>query len=141
MTLLCTYIYRDMYANKGNNHEYSVTLRLSHGKIAKTPNNKPHTAGGDYGKRQIKSAKATVCKGTDLEAYLADDRAETYVYCTNPDETGHCIAYEFTKPEYIEFVKLWGKVSRASSKNGGGLTIRLPAESKKLRAWLASQAL
>ena len=84
---------------------------------------------------QVKSARATVCKGTDLVAYLATDMATEYAYVTLDG-----IAYIMTKTEYIEFVEVFGTVTRESSKNGGAEKIRLKSESTALLAYLEMRA-
>lgn len=79
----------------------------------------------------MKSAKATICKGTDLEKYLNLDASDLYIYATR-----NGTAYVMEKAEYIAFVNAFGYVTRESEKNGGAEKIRLRDESKKMLAWL-----
>jgi hypothetical protein len=76
-----------------------------------------------------------VCKGRDLVAYLAEDKATAYIYATADG-----IAYEMNRTEYIAFVEIFGTVTRESAKNGGAEKIRLKAEGKALLAYLAERA-
>ena len=94
--------------------------------------NVPHDKGADVLHYQVKSARATVCKGTDIRAYLATDCATEYIYATADG-----IAYVMTKTEYIEFVEMFGTVTRESSRNGGAEKIRLKSESAALLTYLA----
>ena len=121
------------YANNGQHMEQWTRYTLT-GERAKA-DNLPHDKGADCMGYQIKSARATVCKGRDLIAYLAEDRATAYIYAT-----AEGIAYEMNKAEYIAFVAEFGTLTRESSKNGGAEKIRLKAEGKALLAYLAERA-
>jgi hypothetical protein len=125
--------YLNNYANHGQNAEQSVRKALT-GEVVKA-DNLAHNKGADCLGYQIKSARATVCKGTDIRAYLATDCATEYIYCTN-DGT----AYIMSRTEYIEFVEVFGTVTRESSRNGGATKIRLKSESVALLAYLAERA-
>ena len=117
---------------KNNGQEAERVFRYTYeGKICKADNLK-HTEGADCDDIQIKSARATVCAGLDIEAYLLKDRAERFAYVVSD----FSVAYIMTKALYIEFVKMFGTVTRESSKNGGGVKIRLKSESKALLQWL-----
>lgn len=118
------------YKNAGQHAEQAFRFTMT-GTLFKA-DNLPHTLGGDCGNIQIKSARATVCKGTDLDAYLAIDGAERYAYITEDFQT----AYIMSREEYREFVKAFGTVTRESTKNGGAEKIRLKHESKEMREWL-----
>ena len=117
------------YPNHGQDLEQSLRFELT-GKLEKA-DNLPHTLGADCLDFQIKSARATVCKGTDLDAYLAIDAAKRYIYAT-ADGT----AYIMSRAEYKEFCTRFGTVTVESKKNGGGSKIRFKSESKKMREWL-----
>lgn len=125
--------YLNNYTNHGQNAEQSVGYKLT-GKIEKA-DNVPHDRGADRLHYQIKSARATVCKGTDIRAYLETDMATEYIYCTN-----NGIAYVMSRTEYIEFVEVFGTVTRESTRNGGAEKIRLKSESVALLAYLAERA-
>jgi hypothetical protein len=97
--------------------------------------NVPHDKGADVLHYQVKSARATVCKGTDIRAYLATDKATEYAYVTK-----NGIAYIMSRTEYIEFVEVFGTITRESSRNGGAEKIRLKSESTALLTYLEMRA-
>jgi hypothetical protein len=97
--------------------------------------NIPHDKGADVLHYQVKSARATVCKGTDIRAYLLTDKATEYAYVAKNGK-----AYIMNRIEYIEFVEVFGTVTRESSRNGGATKIRLKSESVALLAYLEERA-
>jgi hypothetical protein len=119
-----------IYANNGQHLEQIYRFNKS-GKICKADNLK----GCDYEDIQIKSARATICKGTDLKSHIENDVAKKYVYITKS-----LIAYEMSKIEYLEFCEKFTTVTRESSKNGGAEKMRLKSESKELLEWLRAKA-
>lgn len=119
-----------VYANNGQHAEQVMRFTLT-GEICKA-DNLPHNLGGDVLDIQIKSARATVCKGTDLKAYLDLDGAKRYAYVTSDFGT----AYIMSRNEYEAFVNEFGTVARESAKNGGAEKIRLGHETAKMREWL-----
>ena len=121
------------YKNNGQHMEQWTRFTLT-GENAKA-DNIAHDKGADCLGYQIKSARATVCKGTDIRAYLATDKATAYIYATADG-----IAYVMTRVEYIEFVEMFGTVTRESTANGGTEKIRLKSESSALLAYLAERA-
>ena len=121
------------YKNNGQHAEQVMRFTLT-GEIAKA-DNKPHTLCGDVLDIQIKSAKATVCKGYDIEAYLALDGANRYAYVL----ADFSKAYVMNKDEYIEFVKAFSCKSRESSQHGGAPKLQLLSESKRMLAWFAER--
>lgn len=123
------FTYLGNYKNHGQDAEQSVRFILT-GEICKA-DNLAHHLGADCLNFQIKSARATVCNGTDLLGYLAMDAATAYIYATC-DGT----AYVMSKEEYIEFVTCFGVVDHASSKNGGADKLRLKHEGKAMLEWL-----
>ncbi len=132
-TFKINYGFERVYANNGQHQEQAVRFTLT-GEIVKA-DNLPHDLGADVLNYQVKSARATVCKGTDIEAYLDRDASTAYIYAT---EEG--IAYVMSREEYTEFVKTFGTVTRDSSRNGGGEKIRLKHESETMRGWLKERA-
>ena len=117
------------YANNGQHMEQWTRYTLT-GERAKA-DNLAHDKGADCMGYQIKSARATVCKGTDIRAYLATDKATAYIYATADG-----IAYVMSRTEYIAFVEVFGTITRESSRNGGAVKIRLKSESSALLAYL-----
>ena len=97
--------------------------------------NVPHNRGADCLHYQIKSARATVCKGLDLIEYIRQDAATEFIYATKTD-----IAYIMSRDEYTEFCLTFGTITRESQKNGGGEKIRLKSESQTLLEWLRIRA-
>lgn len=122
------------YANAGQHAEQVVRFTLT-GRIEKA-DNKPFTAGGDCGTLQIKSARATVCKGTNLQAHLDLDGATEWGYVTEDFGT----LYTMSRAEYTEFVGLFGEITHDSQKNGGHEKIRLRKETRAMKAWLLAKA-
>lgn len=125
--------YLNNYRNHGQNAEQSVRFTLT-GEIAKADNLR-HDLGADCLNYQIKSARATVCKGTDLKAYLDLDAATAYIYADN-DGT----AWVMDRAEYEAFCEEFGSIQADSRKNGGELKIRLKSESKAMQEWLRAKA-
>lgn len=122
------------YSNHGQALEQYARFALT-GKRAKA-DNVAHDKGADCLHYQIKSARATVCKGRDLMGYLARDRATEYIYITR-DRVG----YVMGRVEWIEFCQQFGTLTRESEKNGGGEKIRLKSESRALLEWLMERAI
>ncbi len=120
------------YKNNGQNAEQWVRFTLT-GKTEKA-DNIAHNLGTDCLNYQIKSARATVCKGTNLIAYINEEIATEFIYATQNGS-----AYIMNKTEYIEFVTEFGTVTRESGKNGGTEKIRLKSESVALLAYLAER--
>lgn len=122
------------YKNNGQHAEQVFRFTLT-GEILKA-DNLAHTLGGDCLDIQVKSARATVCKGTDLKAYLDLDGASRYAYVTADFST----AYIMNRSEYEEFVNTFGTVTKESAKNGGAEKIRLGHESSKMIQWFKERA-
>lgn len=117
---------------KNNGQEAERVFRYTYtGKIERA-DNIAHNAGADCDDIQIKSARATVCKGLDIIAYLQEDKAQRFAYVI-ADMTK---AYIMTKALYIDFVNTFGTVTRESAKNGGAVKIRLKSESRAMIQWL-----
>ena len=121
------------YSNNGQHLEQLFRFALT-GKVEKA-DNLAHDLGTDCLTYQVKSARATVCKGTDLLAYLATDTATEFVYITK-EET----AYIMSREEYIAFVETFATVQYESKKNGGHAKLRLGHETRALIEWLEERA-
>ena len=120
------------YKNNGQHLEQCFRYSLT-GKIEKADNT-PYDKGTDLFQYSIKSARATVCKGTDIKAHLERDKATEFVYIT---QTGTC--YLMDRREYAEFVETFAEVTRESQKNGGAVKMRLRRETPKMLEWLAER--
>ena len=132
MTITMATIER-VYKNGGQHAEQTFRYTMS-GVICKA-DNKPSTECGDYADIQIKSARATICKGKDIASHLATDKAERYAYVTADFKT----AYIMSKVEYLAFATLFATLTRESEKNGGAEKMRLKSESKAMLEWLESR--
>ena len=118
------------YANAGQHAEQVARFTLT-GEICKA-DNIPHEAGGDIGRLQVKSARASVCAGTDLQSYLDKDGATAWGYVM----ADFSRMFVMDKAEWMAFCEQFGYVTYESQKNGGGEKIRLKSESKKMVQWL-----
>ena len=121
-----------IYTNKGQQAQVEFIYTLT-GDITKA-DNIAFNKGTDFGIYQIKSARATICKGTDIEAHLSEDLASEYVYVSKAHT-----AYIMTKDEYLQFATLFATVTRESKKNGGAIKLRLKDESKAMMRWLSQR--
>jgi hypothetical protein len=117
------------YKNNGQHAEQVVRYTLTH-EIQKADNRE----GCDIDNIQIKSSRATVCKGTNTNEFIDKDCA-TYYYYVNKDFT---IAYVMNKEQYKQFVELFGTVTKDSKKNGGQIKTRLKEENSKMVEWLVN---
>ena len=127
MTFNFTYL--NNYKNHGQDAEQSVRFALT-GEILKA-DNLPHNLCADCLNFQIKSARATICKGTDLEAYLNLDASTAYIYADN-----NGTAWVMSREEYTAFCTEFATATTESPSNGGGAKLRLKSESSKMVAWL-----
>lgn len=117
------------YKNNGQHLEQCFRFTML-GEIKKADNKKAEEC-ADVFDIQVKSAKSTICNGTDLKAYLEMDAAKRYAYVTK-----NYVAYIMTKAMWYEFCKAFSYKTRESEKNGGAEKIRLRDESKKMLNWL-----
>lgn len=126
---LFTFTYLNNYKNHGQNAEQSIRYVLT-GEIQKADNIR-YDLGSDCLNYQIKSARATICKGTDLKAYLELDSSSEYIYATKDGK-----AYIMSKTEYIEFCSRYSTVTTESDRHGKGVKLRLKHESREMLSWL-----
>ena len=121
------------YKNNGQRLEQIARFNLT-GEVAKADNRKATECGDCLG-YQIKSARATICKGTDIAAHIENDAAVGYIYIT-----AELVAYTMNKAEYLEFATKFATLTRESAKNGGAEKLRFKSESKALLEWLKAKA-
>lgn len=121
------------YSNKGQAIEQVARFVLT-GKREKA-DNIAHDKGADCLHYQIKSARATVCRGLDIAEHLARDVALEYIYITQGLQ-----GYIMNRAEWLAFCVAFGTVTRESPKNGGGEKIKLKSESRALIQWLEERA-
>lgn len=124
-----TFQYLGNYKNHGQDAEQSVRFTLT-GEILKADSLR-YDLGADCLNYQIKSARATVCKGDNLDAYLDLDASTAYIYADN-----NGTAWVMSREEYIAFCKEFVTATNESPANGGGAKLRLKSESSKMMAWL-----
>lgn len=84
---------------------------------------------------QIKSARATLCKGTDLEGYVYNNKANRFAYVT-----AERMVYIMNKDEFYLFAREFATVTTDSVANGGNKKMRLRYETPTLLAWLENHA-
>lgn len=120
--------------NNGQKAEQIARFTLT-GKIEKA-DNKPFTLGGDCGDIQIKSARATICKGRNIKAHTDMDAANRYGYVVKD----FSMIYIMSKDEYIEFATAFATLTRESEKNGGAEKMRFKQENKAMLEWLKARA-
>lgn len=133
MTIIAMTTIERQYKNSGQHAEQTFRYTMS-GNICKA-DNRPATMCGDYADIQIKSARATICKGKDIASHLATDKAEKYAYVTADFKT----AYIMSKVEYFTFATLFATLTRESTKNGGAEKMRFKSESKAMLEWLQAR--
>lgn len=115
---------------KNNGQEAERRFRYTYTGRLEKADNRPATECADCDDIQIKSARATICKGTDLDAYLATDKAQRYAYVI----ADFSVAYIMTKALYREFAQQFATVTTDSSTKEPKL--RFKHESKALLQWL-----
>ena len=121
------------YRNNGQHLEQVARFNLT-GEISKADNSKATECGDCLG-FQIKSARATICKGTDIAAHIESDAATAYIYVT-----ADLVGYTMSKAEYLEFATQFATLTRESKANGGAEKMRFKSESKAMLEWLRSRA-
>lgn len=119
------------YTNNGQDIEQSIRKALT-GEIVKA-DNVAYNRGTDCLCYQIKSARATVCKGLDLDTYLDEDKASEYIYGTLGG-----IAYVMSRAEWQAFCNQFARPAYESNKNGGGAKLRLGHETNKVLEYLSA---
>ena len=120
------------YKNNGQ-HAQQVAIFTYTGKIEKA-DNLPHWLGGDLYDIQIKSKKATICYGVDIDEHLKNDAAKRYGYVTKDFN----YMYIMSREEYREFVIAFSDVGRDSTDRGGRVKLRFKNEPNGMVEWLES---
>ena len=131
MTTITLATLERQYKNNGQEAERIFRYTIT-GKIEKA-DNVAHDKGTDCGEYQVKSARATICRGTDIRAYVDTEVATKFAYVSADFTT----AYLMNKEEYIEFATKFGTKTVESAKNGGHEKIRLKRENTEMKDWLA----
>ena len=133
MTAITMATIKRVYKNNGQ-HAEQVFRYTMNGCICKADNT-PATMSGDCEDIQIKSARATICKGKDIASHLATDKAERYAYITADFKT----AYIMSKIEYLTFATVFATLTKESPKNGGAEKLRFKSESRAMLEWLQAR--
>ena len=120
------------YKNRGQHKEQKARYNIT-GEISKA-DNVPFWVSGDCNDMQIKSARATICKGVNIAEHIEKDAARLYMYVCNDEQT----AYIMSKSEYYCFCTLFSEQTTESPKNGGTIKTRLKKETRAMIAWLQS---
>lgn len=136
-------MYERRYPNNGQEAERVTSLNLLG--LDRKADNRPFWAGADVGVLQVKTAKATICKGVDIRAHVREDVAEYYCYVLK-DLSACYIMHPIT---WIRFVERFayktrdsvGKRGERGGSNGGHEKLKLYDETKAMRQWLEMYAL
>lgn len=119
-----------MYKNVGQHAEQTLRFKLT-GRIWRADNRQAPDVQGI----QVKSARATICRGTDIADHVGHDTATAYAYVTSDFTT----AYIMTPVEYVQFAQRFATVTRESTKNGGAIKTRFKHETTALLEYLAER--
>ena len=129
--------------NKGVNKEWTLCefYGIHRTKHDRTPYHKGSDIELDEINISVKSDSASLmsgslCKGCKTfegiwRRYRRNCHSNTFVYITNEFD-----AYYMTLDEFSKFIHKFAHLEHESTKNGGGLKIKLNTESKKMRIWL-----
>ena len=123
-----------VYSNNGQHAEMLARYTLTGD--AGRADNIPATAAGDCGDIQIKSARATICKGLSIASHLAQDAAKRYAFVSLSENA----LYLMSKSEYENFAETFKTATTESAKNGGAVKLRLKSESKAMLDYLNARA-
>ena len=120
-----------VYRNNGQEAERLFALTLT-GENRKADN---HKGGADVGIYQVKSFRATVCKGNNIEQILTEyAQAERFAFV----DIEEAVWYDMSKAEFVRFANEFKEITKESTKNGGAEKIRLNRKMKEQRAWLGA---
>ena len=122
-----------IYKNNGQQAEIDLAYTLT-GETRKADNRK---GGADVGIYQVKSFRATVCKGESLENILSEyAEAERFAFVDRDEKTW----YDLSKTEFLEFAQRFAQATTESKLNGGGKKFRLNQQFRQQREWLRSKS-
>lgn len=119
--------------NNGQRLEFIARYNLT-GKTEKADNRRADKA-TDCLQYQIKSARATICKGKDIAKHIESERANEFIYITKT-----LTAYIMSKAEYLDFCEEFGTLTTESPKNGKVEKMRLRYETPTMIEWLNARA-
>ena len=133
-----------MYANFGQHAEQALAYTLM-GEI-RTHGDKRFFAGSDIPEyaMSVKTGGFTLATGTINGGNTIAEKWENFANMTASTcfafVTTEMVAYIMDMEEFKTFVFTWCRLEKDSAKNGGQMKIRCRHESKKMLAWLKSQA-
>lgn len=126
-------IHETLYKNDGQQAEVNLSYTLT-GKPKRADNRK---GGADVLSYQVKTFRATLCQGEDVNAILEEYKdAERFAFVDNEEATW----YDMNKEEFLTFARLFARAERNSAKNGGAMKLRLNGQRTAQRAWLQARA-
>ena len=115
--------------NGGQRAEYVLNIELF-GTARKADNRK---GGADVGVYQVKSFRATLCHGEDLQAILVEYKdAERFAFV----DLEEAVWYDMSKAEFMEFARQFAELTKDSARNGGKTKYRLNRQGRQQREWL-----
>lgn len=113
--------------NRGEFKERKAIFNIW-GELRTTKDSGDHRTGCDYDNVSIKSERATLTTTTtNIQEYLAEDKAERYLYVMNDEET----AYMMNRQEFEKFLQMFSTKSITSRTHKPCL--RLGRETEKMR--------
>lgn len=120
------------YGNIGQQAEREVRFTIT-GNWQNADNRK---GGTDVLNAQIKSFRATLCHGSDINQILTEyAEADSFIFADREEQ----VFYTMTVEEFMQFARLFAEVDRESTKNGKEPKIRLNRQFKAQRSWLRSR--
>ena len=117
------------YKNNGQHCEQRFAYTMT-GEMVKADN---HKGGADVLNYQVKSFRATVCKGENLDNFFTE-YAEAERIAFVDDEAN--LWYDLSKEEFRQFIGQFAELTRESAKNGGTAKYRLNRQYRQQREWL-----
>lgn len=140
-TIICKEIERT-YSNHGQHCEQMLAYTIT-GEIRKH-DNVAFDEGSDIpeANMSVKSSRATIASARLMTADTREGQIEEYfkrvhstyfAYVANNN-----VAYVMNAREFEAFLREFVRFERESSENGRGMKLRLPAENKKILAWLGA---
>ena len=128
------------YDNFGNHAEQALAYTLT-GEI-RDHGDLPYDQGSDIPEfnMSVKSSgfslmSANLCESEDFEEIIAQYMTNTASTCV-AYVAQNMVAYVMNMEQFNEFLHQFCRLDRESSKNGGGVKVKMRKESKKVLTWL-----
>lgn len=133
------------YKNNGSHCEQLLAYTLT-GEM-RTHDSVPFDKGSDipeFGGISVKSSHATIVSGALMHSETKSEQIAEYFERTASTVFAYvaenAIAYLMNRTEFCAFLNQFVRMERESSKNGGKMKMRLPAENRKMIEWLNALA-